>query len=102
METNETDSDALMIEKKAENPGPKSKPCPKSKKKAIEPDHEPVKKGNSMEGKSAGLVTKLYKCPICQSKWLQKTQAQDHVADYHRIPVKLQSQFGVTFQEIAV
>ena len=47
-------------------------------------------------------VTKLYKCPICQSKWLHYKKAQNHIANFHRIPIELQSQFGITIEEIIV
>mgnify|MGYP001263182833 CR=1 FL=1 len=47
-------------------------------------------------------VTKLYKCPICQSKWLHYKKAQNHIANFHRIPIELQSQFGITIDEIIV
>ena len=50
----------------------------------------------------SGEVTKLYKCPFCQTKWLNLKKAQNHIVNFHRIPIELQSQFGITIKEIIV
>ena len=50
----------------------------------------------------SGEVTKLYMCPYCQSKWLHLKKAQNHIVNFHHIPIELQSQFGITIKEIIV
>ena len=50
----------------------------------------------------SGEVTKLYKCPFCQTKWLNLKKAQNHIVSFHRIPIELQLQFGITIEEIIV
>ena len=47
-------------------------------------------------------VTKLYKCPLCQSKWVHLEQTQNHIFQFHRIPVEMQSANGIRIEEILV
>ena len=45
-------------------------------------------------------VTKLYKCPICEAKWLYFQQTQDHISQHHHIPLTLYSKLGIQIEEI--
>ena len=47
-------------------------------------------------------VTKLYKCPICEAKWLHFQQTQDHISQHHHIPLALYSKLGIQIEEIVL
>ena len=65
---------------------------------------EPIKNEECEERESyhPDEVTKLYKCPLCHSKWVHLEQTQNHIFQFHRIPVEMQSANGIRIEEILV
>ena len=82
------DNDLIKIEKESDDEMSKEAPGPKEPKqtKNAHPDQ----------------VTKLYKCPICEAKWLHFKQTQDHISQHHHIPLTLYSKLGIQIEEFVL
>ena len=84
--TIDIDDELIKIEKESDNEISIEfvKEAPKAQTKNAHPDQ----------------VTKLYKCPICEAKWLHFQQTQDHISQHHHIPLALYPKLGIQIEEI--